>query len=241
MGTLIEAKNIHVFRHKKHILDDVSVHIGERDFITIIGPNGAGKSMLLKCLIGFYEPNRGSIQRQPGLRIGYVPQRLTPHPSMPITVHRFLSLRKRTTETHLQRIVQETHIEKFLESPLSTLSGGELQRVLLARSLLVDPQLLILDEISQNLDITRQVSFYRLLEQIYEEHELSILMVSHDLHMVLASTQRVICLFHHVCCSGEPQAVTKDPQFISLFGDDMAEMMAIYQHSHDKHQHHEHT
>ena len=240
MDALIEAKNIYVTRHGKHILDDVSVRIGERDFITIIGPNGAGKSMLLRCLIGFYRPDSGRIERRNGLRIGYVPQRLMPHPSMPITVRRFLSLRKRTDEERLQRIVQETHIEKILKSPLSALSGGELQRVLLARSLLVDPQLLVLDEISQNLDITRQLSFYRLLEQIYQEHALSILIVSHDLHMVLASTRKVLCLYHHVCCSGEPRTITKDPQFLALFGDDMAELMAIYQHSHD-HQHHDHA
>ena len=127
---------------------------------------------------------------------------------------------------------------KILHQPLTLLSGGELQRVLLARSLLNNPELLILDEPAQNLDITGQLSFYRLIEHIYQERKLTILMVSHDLHMVMASSRQVICLFHHVCCSGEPQAVTKDPEFIALFGKDMANMMAVYQHSHNHTHHH---
>ena len=116
---------------------------------------------------------------------------------------------------------------------MSVLSSGELQRVLLARSLLNNPELLVLDEPAQNLDIAGQLTFYKLLETIYASHDLSILMVSHDLHLVMASTKQVVCLFHHICCSGEPHAVTKDPEFISLFGNDMANMVAVYQHSHN--------
>ena len=127
-----------------------------------------------------------------------------------------------------------------MNKPLHVLSGGELQRVLLARSLLGEPELLVLDEPAQNLDISGQLEFYKLLEKIYLERPLSILMVSHDLHMVMATTKQVVCLFHHICCSGEPQAVTKDPEFISLFGKDMANMMAVYQHSHN-HSHADHS
>lgn len=233
MGALITAENITVTRQGKHILHDVSMTVGTDDFITVIGPNGAGKSMLLKCLMGFYQPESGTVTRKQGLQIGYVPQRLMPDNTMPITVSNFLALRKKTNATVLKNVAEETSIEHILSKPLYVLSGGELQRVLLARSLLDDPQLLVLDEPAQNLDISGQLSFYKLLERIYKERNLSILMVSHDLHMVMASTKRVVCLFHHVCCSGEPHTITKDPEFISLFGDDMANMMAIYHHSHN--------
>ena len=233
MNTLIEANNISVVRQGKTILKEVTVGIGKRDFITLIGPNGAGKSMLLKCLMGFYPPDSGTVKQQKGLKIAYVPQRLLADPTMPISVKRFLTLRKQVDALALHKTAEETHIQAIWDKPLSVLSGGELQRVLLARSLLNDPELLVLDEPAQNLDISGQLNFYKLLERIYKERHLSILMVSHDLHMVMASTQQVICLFHHVCCSGEPQVVTKDPEFISLFGNDMANMMAVYQHSHD--------
>ena len=236
MDTLIKAEQVTVIRQSKTILKEVSLTIGKRDFITIIGPNGAGKSMLLKCLMGFYPPDSGSLKRNKNLRLGYLPQRLTPNQAMPITTQGFLTLRKKTNATTLRKVVHETGIEPVLTAPLHALSGGELQRVLLARALLDTPTLLVLDEPAQNLDISGQLAFYKLLEHIYAEWNLSILMVSHDLHMVMASTQQVVCLFHHVCCSGEPHVVTKDPEFISLFGNDMANMMAVYQHSHD-HQH----
>ena len=233
MAALIEAKGITVIRQKKHILKDVSLNISKRDFITVIGPNGAGKSMLLKCLLGFYQADAGTIKRSKELRIGYIPQHLSFDSSMPITTRRFLGLRKHSDALELKKILHETGITQLAEKSLSVLSGGELQRVLLARSLLNNPELLVLDEPAQNLDISGQLAFYKLLEKIYSDRPLSILMVSHDLHLVMASTKRVVCLFHHICCSGEPQAVTKDPEFISLFGDDMANMVAVYQHSHN--------
>ncbi|MBC6414288.1 MAG: metal ABC transporter ATP-binding protein [Chromatiales bacterium] len=232
MPSLIEAKDISVVRLKEQILKDISIRIGEHDFITVIGPNGAGKSMLLKCLLGFYQPNTGSVIRRKNLRIGYMPQHLGFHRSMPITVERFLRLRKKVDALELKNILEETGTKRLIRRSLSVLSGGELQRVLLARSLLNDPDLLILDEPAQNMDISGQLAFYKLLETIYATRSLSILMVSHDLHLVMASTKQVVCLFHHICCSGEPQAVTKDPEFISLFGNDMAKMVAVYQHSH---------
>ena len=232
MPSLIEAKDITVVRLKEQILKDISIRIGEHDFITVIGPNGAGKSMLLKCLLGFYQPNTGSVMRRKNLRIGYMPQHLGFHRSMPISVERFLRLRKKVDALELKNILEETGTKRLIRRSLSVLSGGELQRVLLARSLLNDPDLLILDEPAPNMDISGQLAFYKLLETIYATRSLSILMVSHDLHLVMASTKQVVCLFHHICCSGEPQAVTKDPEFISLFGNDMANMVAVYQHSH---------
>lgn len=233
MSALITAENVNVIRQGNYILQDISVAIGPDDFITIIGPNGAGKSMLLKCLMGFYQPDQGKIIRKEDLKIGYVPQRLMTDNSMPITVLRFLSLRKKTDEASLEKTVAETGIEELLDRQISVLSGGELQRVLLARSLLDNPELLILDEPAQNLDVMGQMSFYKLLGRIYSERDISILMVSHDLHMVMSSTKQVVCLFHHICCTGEPQTIAKDPEFISLFGPEMADMMAAYHHTHN--------
>ncbi|MGA0314960.1 MAG: ATP-binding cassette domain-containing protein [Alphaproteobacteria bacterium] len=233
MTDLITASNITVNRGETKILDNVSLTIGESEFITILGPNGGGKSMLLKCLMGFYIPDNGNIKRKRHLRIGYVPQQFTSEQTMPISVGQFLRLRKKVSAEELETITAETNIEALVNKPLNILSGGELQRILVARALIGAPDLLILDEPAQNLDISGQLAFYKLLSEIYEKTSFSILMVSHDLHMVMATTKKVICLFHHVCCSGEPQVVTKDPEFITLFGNDMAEMMAVYQHGHN--------
>ena len=233
MTDLITASNITVNRGETKILDNVSLTVGESEFITILGPNGGGKSMFLKCLMGFYIPDNGNIKRKRHLRIGYVPQQFTSEQTMPISVGQFLRLRKKVSAEELETITAETNIEALVNKPLNILSGGELQRILVARALIGAPDLLILDEPAQNLDISGQLAFYKLLSEIYEKRSFSILMVSHDLHMVMATTKKVICLFHHVCCSGEPQVVTKDPEFITLFGNDMAEMMAVYQHGHN--------
>ncbi|MEK9931622.1 MAG: ATP-binding cassette domain-containing protein [Rhodospirillaceae bacterium] len=233
MTDLITASNITVNRGETKILDNVSLTIGQSEFITILGPNGGGKSMLLKCLMGFYIPDNGNIKRKRHLRIGYVPQQFTSEQTMPISVGQFLRLRKKVSAEELETITAETNIEALVNKPLNILSGGELQRILVARALIGAPDLLILDEPAQNLDISGQLAFYKLLSEIYEKRSFSILMVSHDLHMVMATTKKVICLFHHICCSGEPQVVTKDPEFITLFGNDMAEMMAVYQHGHN--------
>ncbi|WP_237687941.1 ATP-binding cassette domain-containing protein [Sneathiella sedimenti] len=239
MTDLLSANHISVYRDGKTILEDVSLSIGKQDFITIIGPNGAGKSMLLKCMMGFYAPSRGDVARREGLKIGYVPQRLVADHTVPIRVRRFLTLRKRAAKDALMKVAAETAIEEILDQPIHVLSGGELQRVLLARALLDDPDLLVLDEPAQNLDVTGQLAFYKLIEKIYAERDVSILMVSHDLHLVMSSTREVVCLYHHICCHGEPSMVTRDPEFISLFGNDMARLMAVYNHSHDHDHNHD--
>ena len=233
MSYLIQAKDLCVKRHNKNILENVFVNVKKNDFITIIGPNGAGKSVLLECLMGSFVPDSGEIIKKNNLSVGYIPQNFNPESSMPISVKRFLTLKKKFMPQELINIASETNISEILEKNLSNLSGGELQKVLLARSLLDEPELLILDEPAQNLDIKNQLNFYNLLNSIYKNRELSILMVSHDLHMVMSSTKQVICLYHHICCSGEPQTVAKDPEFISLFGNDMAKMMSVYQHTHN--------
>jgi zinc transport system ATP-binding protein len=239
-NALISAKNVSVLKHQKSILDNIDIQINKNDFITIIGPNGAGKTMLLKCLMGFYKPTSGRIERKEKLKIGYMPQSISIINTMPITVKDFITVRKEYDDISLNKVITEVNIGEIVYKQLSVLSGGEMQRVLLARSLLNNPDLLILDEPAQNLDISGQLNFYKLIQEIYSKRDISILMVSHDLHLVMVSTKKVLCLYKHICCSGEPQQIAKDPEFLSMFGKDMANMMSIYQHSHDHNHDHNH-
>ena len=235
--SLIEANQLCVHRPGGLVLDNVSLSLNERDFITLIGPNGAGKSVLLRHLLKLETADRGSVLHRPGLRIGYVPERFQIDPTMPMPVKHFLSLNNRLSAQEIAELAAETHCDILLDRPLAALSGGELQRVLLARALSSEPQVLMLDEPAQNLDVSGQLQFYKLIDTLYEKRKLSVLMVSHDLHMVMNSTRQVVCLYHHICCSGAPESVARDPEFIHLFGDAMAQMMAVYQHSHS----HDHT
>jgi len=239
-NALISAKNVSVLKHQKSILDNIDIQISKNDFITIIGPNGAGKTMLLKCLMGFYKPTSGRIERKEKLKIGYMPQSINVIDTMPMTVKDFITVRKEYDDISLNKVIIEVNIGEIVNKQLSVLSGGELQRVLLARSLLNNPDLLILDEPAQNLDISGQLNFYKLIQEIYSKRNISILMVSHDLHLVMVSTKKVLCLYKHICCSGAPQQIAKDPEFLSMFGKDMANMMSIYQHSHDHNHDHSH-
>ena len=231
INALISASNVSVFKHNKSILKNIDIQINKNDFITIIGPNGAGKTMLLKCLMGFYKPNFGEIQKKDKLKIGYMPQSINVINTMPMTVKNFITVRKKYDDISFQQVISEIDIRQLVDKQLSVLSGGEMQRVLLARSLLNNPDLLVLDEPAQNLDISGQLSFYKLIQEIYSKRDISILMVSHDLHLVMVSTKKVLCLSNHICCSGKPQQVAQDPEFISMFGKDMANMMAVYQHT----------
>lgn len=242
---LLEVKNIRFEREGKKILDNVSLTILKNDFITIIGPNGSGKSTLIKVLMGILKPDNlkddARIYKKENLRIGYVPQKIIPDPAMPISVKEFLKLVKNTSKQAISEVMKEVGID-YSNKLLHVLSGGELQKVLLARALLHQPDLLILDEPAQNLDIGNQLKFYNLIERIYSTRKCSVLMISHDLHMVMATSKQVVCLYHHICCSGAPHVVTKDPEFIKIFGSDMSNMMAYYQHHHThNHPDHIHT
>ena len=227
---LIKAENISVVRNDKEILKNIDLTINPRDFITILGPNGAGKSMLLKCLLEFFSPDKGKIIKSDDLKVSYTPQDFVIDKSIPITSMDFIMLNKNIKKDEINNISKEFNISEILNKQLSHLSGGELQKILITRSLIDNPNLLILDEPTQNLDVSGQLSFYKFLDKIYAEREISILMVSHDLHMVISTTKKVICLSNHICCSGEPSSITKDPEFINLFGHDFADMMSLYKH-----------
>lgn len=241
MNALIHAHSMGLIRQQHTILRDISLEVGRHDFLTVIGPNGAGKSMLLKCLIGLITPTSGQVVREKSLRVGYVPQQFMVDRMIPIQVRHFLRLRKLVNDEELTHVSEEVGIEGILSRQLSDLSGGELQRVLLARALLNNPQLLMLDEPAQHLDVSGQLALYALLDRIYEVRKLSIIMVSHDLHLVMASTRQVICLFEHICCFGQPQTVAKDPEFVALFGEELARRMAVYHHEHNHSHDGQHT
>lgn len=202
---LAQARGVTVHFGERMVLDHVDLSVHEREIVTLIGPNGAGKSTLVKVMLGLQQPNHGSVELRPGIRIGYVPQKLAIDPVLPLTVRRFLTLTHRCGEAQLQKVLEEVGAGRLLEAQMATLSGGENQRVLLARALLRDPQLLFLDEPIQGVDVTGQSELYDLISRLRDERHCGILMVSHDLHLVMARTDRVFCLDQQVCCSGHPE------------------------------------
>jgi len=209
-------------------LHEVSAQVNAGEMVTIVGPNGAGKTTLLKCLLGLETADYGEVIRAPDLRIGYVPQQFKPQASLPLNVESFLTLYGKINPS----IAAELNVGKLMKQQLSSLSGGELRRVLLLRALLNAPQLLVLDEPTAGVDVSGQGELYRLLKRLSEQLGFAVLMVSHDLYVVMASTERVICLNHHVCCEGTPQKVGGDASFRALFGDDLANQLALYHHHH---------
>lgn len=230
---LITAKDIFFRRNNKTILDNVSISVHQNDFITIVGPNGAGKTTLLKILLGVVTPDSGKVSVDKNTTVGYVPQTFFPDPVLPIHVKSFLKVSNEVTMDEIAETSQITNCNHLLNNQLSTLSGGELQRVLITRALLKKPHLLCLDEPAKSLDITGQIALYKLIEKIHHEKNCAILMVSHDLHMVMAQTKTVYCIYHHICCSGHTEQVLKDPSFINIFGDDFSNMMSLYHHHHN--------
>lgn len=234
---LISAQSISVSRQGKRILDKVDITVNQGEIVTLIGPNGAGKSTLVRVVLGLMKPNQGQIQRAKKLRIGYMPQRLQVDPVLPLTVKRFLTLTQRSTQAKLIDVLTEVGAASLINATMQTLSGGETQRVLLARAMLRDPDLLILDEPVQGVDITGQAALYTLISTIRKRRGCGILMISHDLHLVMSATDRVFCLNRHVCCSGHPKAVQVDPNYIALFG--QTALLTPYNHHHD-HSHDSH-
>jgi zinc transport system ATP-binding protein len=231
--SLLTARHLHLHHAQRNILSDVSLSVAERKIVTLIGPNGAGKSTLIRVLLGLQKAASGEIWRKPGLRIGYMPQRLVLSDQLPLTVRRFLALVETPQESDLQEIGHQTGILHLLEQPMQSLSGGEHQRVLLARALLRKPQLLVLDEPVQGVDVTGQAALYHLIADLRDRQGCAVLMVSHDLHLVMAQTDEVICLNTHVCCSGHPEHVSRDPAYLELFGCAADADLALYTHHHD--------
>ena len=229
---LLEARDINVVRGDRDILKNADLTLRSGQIVTLIGPNGAGKTTLVRVVLGLMEASSGHIQRSPKLRIGYMPQKLHIEPSLPLTVDRFLDLTGCDTSEKITNLGL-TGVEHLRYSPMQQLSGGETQRVLLARALLKNPQLLVLDEPVQGVDIAGQAALYQLISRIRDERQCGVLMVSHDLHLVMASTDTVVCLNQHVCCHGHPEKVSADPAYLELFGQAANASVAVYTHHHD--------
>lgn len=233
---LIRLARIHISRHGKTILQDVNLTVCAGEIVTLIGPNGAGKSTLVKIALNLLAPDGGTVERRHGLSIGYIPQQIEIDPTLPLTVRRFLKLECRHPQTSITNMLAQTGAAGLLDSPMQSLSGGEMRRILLARALLRDPDLLIMDEPGTGMDVNGQAELYRLIQGIRERRRCGILLISHDLYMVMAATDRVFCLNRHMCCSGQPEDVRRHPEFLALFGHRVASQLAVYQHHHD----HEH-
>jgi zinc transport system ATP-binding protein len=230
---LVDLQQISLQINKRTILENINLRVQSGETVTLIGPNGAGKSTLLKIALGLVQPTSGKVILAKGLRIGYMPQALQVESLMPLSVRRFLLLAPKADAKKAEAIAKDLGIKDYLESPVQNISGGEMQRVLLARALLNEPDLLVLDEPAQGIDINGQAALYQLIMNVRDKMHCGILMVSHDLHLVIAGTDRVVCLNKHICCSGSPSAVTQHPEFIHLFGNALADGLAVYTHHHD--------
>lgn len=237
--SLIQTENLSVRLGGKTILANVDFSLSKGEIVTIVGPNGSGKSTLLKLLIGATRPSSGRIQRQKSLRIGYVPQKLHIDPTLPLTVVRFLHLPQRVAADRLRAALERVGALGLEGRQMADLSGGQFQRVLLARALLMQPDVLVLDEATQGLDQPGSAAFYQLIEELRQELGCAVLMVSHELHVVMAASDRVICLNGHVCCQGAPEHVATAPEYRALFGSGTHGALALYRHEHDHN--HDHT
>jgi zinc transport system ATP-binding protein len=231
-AALVEARTVTVRIGGHELLCAVDLTVGRGEIVSLIGPNGAGKTTLLRALLGILQPTGGSIWRAQGLVVGYVPQRLQLDPVLPITVERFMTIGLAPSRTALDAALAEVRAAHLRQALMHELSGGEFQRALLARALLRRPDLLLLDEPGQGLDFSGQIELYGLIEQIRDRRGCGVLLVSHDLHIVMAATDRVVCLNRHVCCSGRPEAVSRHPDYMALFGP-RATGLAVYAHEHD--------
>ena len=235
---LITLNNISLSHNGKNVLDDVSFKLHKGEFVTLIGPNGAGKSSLIKILLGVIKQDSGDITYTNNIRLGYTPQTFSANPFIPISVKDFLTLNQKLDSEFMLQTFELTGIKELLKLPLKNLSGGELQKVLLTRALLNKPNVLILDEPAQNLDIDGQMQLYKLIQDIHQQQNCAVLMVSHDLHRVMKESTQVLCLYHHICCEGLPESILKDEKFNDLFADQINDLMATYEHHHNHH--HEH-
>ncbi len=230
---LASLDSINLSLNNKSILHDVNLELQAGKILTVIGPNGAGKSTLIRILLGLQKMDSGTVWLKPKLNIGYVPQKISVNDLMPLTVKRFISLAKKTSHKNITTVLNEIDIEHLANQDIKYLSGGEFQRVLLARALLKKPELLILDEPAQGVDVLGQAELYEKISQLKDQYGFGVLMVSHDLHLVMQKTDQVLCLNQHICCSGQPEDVSNHPEYQRLFGNLPTEGLAVYTHNHN--------
>ena len=238
--SLISVEDVSIRYGSHTVLSHVDLTVEPGEIITIVGPNGSGKTSLFRAIIGAVSPSSGKITRKPGLRIGYVPQRLHIDPTLPITVERFLRLSNKANAAACQAALDAAGAPDLMQRQMSELSGGQFQRVMLARALMEKPEVLLLDEATQGLDQPGSAAFYQQIETVRNETNCAVLMISHELHVVMSASDRVICLNGHVCCAGTPAVVASAPEYRALFGTGTGGALALYRHDHDHDHDHGH-
>lgn len=231
--SLVTLDNAGVSRSDRWLVRGVSLTVDPGEIVTLIGPNGSGKSTTAKMALGVLAADEGTAVRRSDLSIAYVPQKLAIDWTLPLVVDRFLRLTGQVSKSAAEKAMEATDVSHLAKAEVRTLSGGEFQRVLLARAIARQPDLLVLDEPVQGVDFTGEIALYDLIKQIRDDLNCGILLISHDLHVVMAATDRVICLNGHVCCSGTPTAVASSAEYKALFGARAATALAVYEHSHD--------
>lgn len=238
--SLVDVENLSLRYAARTVLSHVSLSVARGEIVTIVGPNGSGKTSLLRAIIGAVKPSQGRVVRGTGVRVGYVPQKLHIDETLPITVSRFLRLPGGVEVSAIDAALAQAGVPDLAKAQMSQLSGGQFQRVLLARALIGKPDLLLLDEATQGLDQRGSASFYQQIERVRQETGCAVLMISHELHVVMSASDRVICLNGHVCCEGTPAVVASAPEYRALFGTGTGGALALYRHDHDHGHDHEH-
>ena len=230
---LVTAQGLTLAMGGNVVLRDVTLTLSDGEIVTIVGPNGSGKSSLLRAIIGAVAPVEGTVTRKRGLRIGYVPQKLAVDGTLPITVDRFLNLPRRVGGKVTAQALERAGVPDLAHRQMAGLSGGQFQRVLLARALLGEPELLLLDEPTQGLDQPGSAAFYQRIEEVRHQMGCAVLMVSHDLHVVMSASDRVLCVNGHICCEGRPEVVAQAEEYRALFGSGTGGALALYRHQHN--------
>ena len=230
--TLLKLENVGFSKNSKWLVKGVSLEVRQGEIVTLIGPNGSGKSTTAKIALGIYKEIEGKVNKFTN-KIGYVPQKISIDWTLPIRVIDFMSLTEEPTDEQINIALNLTGVEHLKNKSLGNLSGGEFQRVLIARAIAKQPEFLVLDEPVQGVDFKGEIALYELIKKISEELNCGILLISHDLHVVMSATDFVVCLNGHVCCSGTPQVVAKNDEYQELFGDRASTILSIYEHKHD--------
>ena len=229
---LVSLENAGIYKSPKWLIRGVSLEVKSGQIVTLIGPNGSGKTTTAKMVLNILEPDEGELKRYTN-KIAYVPQKINIDWTMPLRVVDFMRLTNNLSNNEIIESLNQTGVEKLFKEQIHGLSGGEFQRVLLARAIAKKPELLVLDEPVQGVDFNGEIDLYNIIKNISANLNCGILLVSHDLHFVMTATDHVVCLNGHICCSGKPSAVIKDKAYIELFGEHRSKTLTYYQHDHD--------
>ena len=229
---LVKLENAGVQRISKWLVKGISFEISQGQIVTLIGPNGSGKTTTAKMILNIMNSDEGQITRNTD-KMAYVPQKINIDWTMPLRVIDFMKITNNLNNNQVIESLTTTGVDKLLYNQIHNLSGGEFQRVLIARAIATKPDLLVLDEPVQGVDFNGEIALYNLIKKISVTLNCGILLISHDMHFVMSTTDHVICLNGHICCSGNPSSIVKNPEYIKLFGEHNSETLSYYQHQHD--------